>query len=368
MRVMQIIPNLGLGGAEKMVIQLSAELKSRGVDVRITSLFAREENANSQYIQENNIDIRYLDKKMGLDIGVVRHISDEIKDFKPVVLHSHRYCIKYLTPYIFTRPKQVVHTVHNLASREVGKLDQRVHNLAFKRGVTPVAIAERIRESLREVYGLEESRIPLIPNGINLRPFDHDNDIRDEWREREGIPAEDTVFVCVGRLTRQKNHNMLLDAFRKVVDRLNNCLLLIVGEGELRSEIYNKVEELNLQAHVKLLGLRSDIPEVLAGSDVFVMSSDWEGNPLSVMEAMAAGRSVIATAVGGIPEIISTGETGLLVSPQQPRELTEAMLTLAQDNEFRRVTGRRAKAYAQQFSAEVMAERYISLYEKIVQS
>jgi glycosyltransferase involved in cell wall biosynthesis len=139
--------------------------------------------------------------------------------------------------------------------------------------------------------------------------------------------------------------------------------LLIVGHGELRHDLERHIDALGLWEQVHVLGVRSDVPRLLNAADVFVLSSDWEGSPLSVMEAMAAGTPVVSTAVGGVPELIEEGESGLLVPPGDARALDGAMQYLLDNPDVRTSMGAAsAKRAMEHFDLRVMTEAYEELY------
>jgi glycosyltransferase involved in cell wall biosynthesis len=155
---------------------------------------------------------------------------------------------------------------------------------------------------------------------------------------------------------------MLLRAFARVQDKLNSRLLL-VGDGPERSAIETEIARLSLQKSVTLLGVRSDIPEILAASDVFLLSSNREGLPLAVLEAMAAGVPVVATNVGDLPMIVKDGVTGLLVNPDDECEFANALFELLSNENRAKELGNRARKLAEGFSVEAMVRAYESLYD-----
>jgi glycosyltransferase involved in cell wall biosynthesis len=233
------------------------------------------------------------------------------------VVHTHIIGLNYAYPLMLRyRTPARVHTVHSLAQREMGvRVGAWVRMLAFRYrlgGVVPVAVADEVRASIQQLYGYPDP--PLIPNGIPTDEYAPDPDRRVQWRQAHGIEPHATVLVHVGRFAPPKNHALLIEAFAQV--RSDAPLyLLLVGGGELENAVREQVAALGLQGRVRFLGMRADVADILRASDVFVLSSRWEGNPLSVLEAMAAGLPVVSTAVGGVPELVQEGVTGLLVPP-----------------------------------------------------
>jgi glycosyltransferase involved in cell wall biosynthesis len=364
--VLHILPNFDSGGAERMAVNLMRTLSRDRFEVGAISLFDPAGTELEEVLAQSGIPVWYLGKRRGLDPRMFARIARVLRRFRPHVVHTHRYVLRYaLPPVLGCRIPATVHTVHNLAEKEVDRPGQWVHRVAFKCGVTPVAIAEEVYDSLQGLYGV--GGLPLIPNGIPMEPYRRPSVAREAWRELEGFSSEDVLFVCVARLSHQKNPVLLLESFARGPASDPGSRLLFVGEGEFRSELEKRVKAMGLQEKVHLLGVRPDVPEILNAADVFVLASDWEGNPLSVMEAMAAGTPVISTAVGGVPELIEDSRSGLLVPKGDAEALSRAMSYLLETPEAREVLGKASVERAVElFDARVMTRAYEELYESVL--
>jgi glycosyltransferase involved in cell wall biosynthesis len=181
--------------------------------------------------------------------------------------------------------------------------------------------------------------------------------------KKEGFAVNDILFVCVAQLRAQKNPRLLLESFARGPASDPRARLLFVGGGELGEDLERQIRAMGLQGKVRLLGVRSDVPEVLNAADVFVLSSDWEGNPLSVMEAMTAGKPAICTAVGGVPELIDDGVDGMLVPRGDAKALSRAMGAMLENPRTRRTMGEAAaKKATERFGLQAMTEAYEDLY------
>jgi glycosyltransferase involved in cell wall biosynthesis len=190
---------------------------------------------------------------------------------------------------------------------------------------------------------------------------------RSEWRAREGFRDNDVLFVCVARIAPQKNHALLLKAFAQGPASDPNAHLVLVGEGALREQLEQQAKNLGLAGQAHFLGLRADIPDVLGAMDVFVLSSDYEGNPLSVMEAMASGLPTVSTAVGGVPDLFESGKEGLMVQPGDVQGLSNTMATLLRNREARQSMGMAAARRARKnYDVSRMVQAYEELYEDLV--
>jgi glycosyltransferase involved in cell wall biosynthesis len=293
-------------------------------------------------------------------------LSRLMRDIRPEIVHTHNYVLRYFLPAAgWGRQPIIVHTIHNVADKEVDRPGVWLQRLAFRRRVRPVAIGEEVEASFDRVYGLP--RPAVIPYGIDVERYAGGAAARESWRRRNGFGPADLLFVCVARFFPQKNHKTLIDAFASGPGRLPDTRLLLAGDGYLRPAVERQVQEAGLSDRVRFLGRREDIPDLLAASDVFVLASLWEGNPLSVMEAMAAGLPAVVTAVGGVPELVESGRQGWVVPPSGCGALSAAMMRLAENASLRRSMGAAAAARAHaRFGQEQMVKTYESLYEELL--
>jgi len=228
--------------------------------------------------------------------------------------------------------------------------------MAFRAGLLPVAVCNEVALEMRQLYG--NCRLEMIPNGIAVA----------NYGTRSGAGhAGRIVFVCVANLTRPKNYPLLLEAFAAGPAKFPNVRLDIAGDGALRAELEEQASALNIAGKVRFLGACANVPAVLAAADVFVLASDWEGRPLSLMEAMAAGKAAICTKVGGIAELIRHNSDGILVERGDREALAASMVALYKDLALRTRLGKEAaRRAAAEFDASRMAEGYARLYEERV--
>ena len=366
-RVLHVVSDFRSGGAERVAANLLRTSDPEQFDVAAITLRGPFGSALERTLAKDAIPVWYMGKDKGFDPLVLARVARAIRRFRPQVLHTHSYALRYAFPYmLFGRIPVMVHTVHNLADKEIEWYGRWVHRLAFRRGVLPVAIASEVADSTRRVYGIED--LPLIPNGIPVDTFRAPSIDREGWRSREGFAPTDVLFVCVAGLRPQKNHALLVEAFRRGPASAPRAHLLFAGAGSgaLQSELERQIGALGLQERVHLLGQRSDVPETLNAADVFVLGSDYEGNPLAVLEAMAAGKPVVSTAVGGVPELVEGG-CGLLVPPRDARALSKAMRYMLESPEARKSMGEAsARRAVERFDLQVMTEAYEALYKELI--
>lgn len=367
LKVLHIVPMLGPGGAERVAVDIVMGLNRQRFEAAVVSIWGRVGCELENSLDHSDVGVEYLGKGAGFDGRIYRKLHRVLKNYRPDIVHTHLQVLRYALPsLLLLKPPSVLHTVHNLAEREVEPKGQFIQRYAFKHGVIPIAVSDQVARSLRRLYKIPFCRV--IANGIPTDHFSCPRVLRKEWRARVGFADDHVLFVCVARFAAQKNHTLLLKAFQRGPASGPNAHLLLVGEGILQEKLEAQAESLGLARRVHFLGLRTDIPEVLAAADVFVLSSDWEGNPLSIMEAMAAGLPVVTTAVGGIPDLLANGREGFLVPRGDAQAFSGAMTLLLREPETRRSIGIAGALRAREsFDVSRMLHAYEELYERLME-
>jgi glycosyltransferase involved in cell wall biosynthesis len=365
----QLITSLVPAGAERLVVHLLEYIdRERFAPVCICLRNPVGSHLEAR-VQQLGVPLYFLGKGDKMSLEALRKLDALFRQYRPVVAHTHLLALNYAYPLMIRyRTPARVYTVHNLAEKDIGlRTAPMVRALAFRYrigGVVPVAIAEEVRVSIQKVYGYTNP--PLIPNGIPTDEYAPNPDTRAQWRQAHGIEPRATVVTHIGRFAVQKNHALLVEAFAQVHSDAP-LYLLLVGGGELEDAVREQVVELGLQERVRFLGVRADVPAILNASDLFVLSSRWEGNPMSVMEALAAGLPVVSTAVGGVPELVQEGETGLLVPSEDTGALACALQALVDDPARRQAMGAAARQHAiAHFDIRHTVRMYEELYERLL--
>jgi len=370
--VLQVIPAFTVGGAEWMAAHLAVHLPVDQFRRGVVSLHGARGSPIEEYLAHHSVPVYYINKRRGFDPTTWLRLYRLLRTLQPAIVHTHQTVGRYVYPACWAaRQKIIVHTVHSLAPGEIhSRFWRRFQGWAYRRGVLPVSIAQELTRTFVEEYG----RAPAaeIPNAIPTELYMPDAARRAEWRSQHAVPQDALVYTCVAGLRPIKNHRLLLQAFAEAVQRLPDALLLLVGPPDRLNPSYAEslkalAQELGLEQCVRFLGSRADVPDILRASDVFVLSSDYEGNPLSVLEAMAAGLPVISTAVGGVPELVQDGATGLLVPAGDAHALAEAIVQMGRDPMRRAVIGDAARQTAlQRFDVRVMSRAYAALYQQLL--
>lgn len=362
-RVMEILATLNRGGAERIATTLARKLDAERFETAVAALFDPGPASLKAELDTAGVPVRSLGKRKGLDPRMWPRLVQALRDWSPHVVHTHSYVLRYAWPAARMAGRiAIVHTVHNEASKEVDALGRWFNRMAFRSGAVAVAISGEIARSFRRVYGYEPYAV--IPNGIDLGAY-QDPGKRAAWREAHGFRQNDLLVASVARLDPQKDPLALIRAFHSGLGEEPDCHLLLAGRGSLEAEARRLAEELGLGSRIHFLGTVMDVPAMLAASDLFALSSRWEGSPLAVMEAMAAGLPVVAAAVGGVPELVEHEVTGLLIPPGEVSRAAEALRALARDPEMRRRLGAAGRQKAVQFSDEKMIAAYGELFERV---
>ncbi len=227
-----------------------------------------------------------------------------------------------------------------------------------------VAISEGVKKVLVE-SGLPPERIEVISSGIDFTPYKEA--LSSDYLRREFSFAEDDFLVgMVAHLADHKGHKYLIRAAKILREHTSKIKIIIVGEGPLRIELTREAKDSGVEDFVFFLGFREDVPRILSSLDLFVLSSYLEGLGTSIMDAMACHLPVVATRTGGIPEVVTHGETGLLVPPRNPSSLAKAILRLYENRELASRLGERGyRAVHKKFSSEAMADKVASLYARL---
>jgi len=355
-RILHIIPNFGIGGAERLVVNILEAFDRKRFEMAVVSLYSEIGTILEREIREKWLKVYYLNKHLGPDLQMIPQLWHLFRTFRPDVVHTHLYVLRYtLLPALLCRIPVCVHTVHNVAQKEVDKIGKFVHWIAFRlTGVLPVSISREVATTVRSLYG-RAIKTPMIYNGIPTWQF---SALPNQQGERE-----DVILLHIGRFSLQKNHKLLIEAFALALRECPKMRLWLVGDGELRSAVEKLVAEKGLQPQVTFLGIRTDVAELLSQCDIFVLSSDWEGMPLTVLEAMATGRAVISTSAGGVPELVEDGVNGILVPLGDAEALAKAFLRLADESELCQHMGQEGQKRACKcFDITRCAREYEALY------
>ena len=347
--ILHISRTMDIGGAERIVYQLSSDLKDEFDSVHVASTGGLwESELSAKEIQHHKI--LDIDSKNPLTvIKILYSIGQIIKNNEITIVHTHhRMAAFYIRLLKLVHPKLIhVYTAHNVFKDKLP-----LYRFALKNAKS-VAVGEAVNKNLKEDVVITDSRV--IYNGVVLKETD---DQVDEIISYSGIK-----LGCIARLSEQKGLTYLLDAMSLLT--IKDIRLFIVGEGELREELENKVKELDLQDSVIFLGYRKDIVECINSFDFLVSSSLFEGLALNVIETFMNGKTMVATNIPGINEVVNA-ENGILVPAKDANAMAKAIEKMATDPSLREKLANQAKKdYENKFSYPLFLENYRELYREL---
>ena len=353
MKVLQIIPMFKLAGAETMCENLCKALQNQGCDVVAVSLYT-EHTPITDRLENAGIKVIYLGKRRGFDFSIFVKLYQLMKKERPEVVHTHIYAARYALPVAaFCGIPKKIHTLHNIAQQEQAKAGKIVNKFMFKHcGVVPAALSEEVKKTVEEVYKLSAEKIPVIFNGVDLSNCK----VKEDYTKRDEFK-----IVHIGRFMDVKNHAMILKTFALFAKQHTDAKLQLIGDGELRKDMEQLAQELGVENSVEFAGLQSNVYPWLHDADIFILPSKFEGMPMTLIEAMGTGLPIIASAVGGVPDMLTDGENAMLIKPKS-EQLLASLEMLYHDESIRRVLGQKALQRSLAFSSETMAQRYIELY------
>ena len=362
-RIAYVIATLDRGGSESQLVHLATRLDRARFDPVVMAL-TRGGPLESP-LAEAGITTFILQKRRRLDPVALRQLTELLRLLGPDIVHTWLFTANAYGRWA-ARRAGVPHVIASERSTDPAKpwLNRLVDRRLARFTDRIVTNCQAVRRVCLDRLPMPADQVLVIPNGIELVSRSHWS--RDGFVSREGLPDNAFLLVTAGRLDRSKAVDDLVRAIARVVQGLPQAYLIVMGAGDELPRLAALAGELGVAARVIFLGEVADVAEVLAATDVFVFTSLYEGLPNAVLEAMAAGLPVVTTAVGGIPEVVTDGETGFLVPSRRPDELARRISELARDPELRRRLGERAKKKAGEFTMERMVQAYQELYEQVL--
>lgn len=358
------------GGAETAVACTIRSLRRAGVQVHLAAVCAQ--GTSSGLAELSGLEPRFV-KVFGADeVGHLRatwRLWKYLRRHRFHVVHSHLELANLLGVVVgkLAAVPALLPTAHSLWRHRSGRrvlVDRILARLATRFVVVTPAIARQFMEE----DGIAPDRMAVIPNAVETeRLCALGADERVALRKELGLPAGGPLVSHVGSLREPKRQVDLIEAFASVHCRRPAARLVIVGQGDLQEELEARIRRLGLEDVVTLMGFRPDAIRVVAASDLFVLSSEREGLPVTLLESFAVGTPTLSTAVGGIPELFDGGRYGVLVPPREPALLAARMVELLDDPELRAQLSARARSRAvTEYSENAVATRYLELFEALL--
>jgi len=364
--VVFVIEALTVGGAEQMLVAMANRFCARNYSVHVVCLTQWGELADQL---DDRVQRHVLYKRAGVDVRLALRLRRLIKSINPAAVNSHLFTANFWTRVaLLASGLRVVVTEHSRDTWK-GSLYRFLDRQLIRSAHRLVAVSNDTADFYRDELGLPAKRVMVINNGIPTAAYASGDGeaLRAEWlaKYRAGHGTESVVFVgTVGRLVEAKNHLRLLDAAAQWKSSDNNIVTLIVGDGPLAEKIDKAIIARELTHHVFRLGSRRDVANIVAALDIFVLTSDREGHPLTALEAQASGTPVVLTNAGGCADAIArdgNNAGGILVECDGER-VAASITELANDPAKRAAMGQFAKKYAAaHFDLEHMVDSYVEV-------
>jgi len=366
--ILQLRSSIGFFGAENVVLELAKQLSNSNYHP-IVGVIENSRNPHielAEVAESHNLETKIFKCAGQLDLRTVFAIRNFIKQQNIDIIHSHGYKANFYS-LLATSFKNVnlVATCHPWIKTSFAvKLYSWLDKSLLKKSNHVVAISEEIKDEVLE-SGLARKKISVIENGIDVSRFLNKYDRNEIFKEFD-IEPDKKIIGTIGRLSKEKGQSNFIDAAKALIEKFDNLVFMIVGDGPLRDELRAHVSNLGLQDNFIFTGVSENIPKVFALLDIFVLPSLTEGLPMVLLEAMAAKKPIVATAVGAIPRLISDKRSGCLVKPKDTDGIIKAVeFMLNNTDDKTKIAQRGYEIVCTKYSSDEMAKKYIRIFDQL---
>lgn len=372
MNIVYVTPNFGTGGTEKMVLDLALALPEHGDATAVCSVLygvlgeeLRRRGGKYYPLLDAATSGNIFQKALGFLTRILA-LRKILKDEGADIVHAqHLSALLLADCATFGLRTRVVYTEHSRPDNLYGRSALLFGGILARRAARCTAVSKEISDSFCSLLGVDRKRAVTVLNGIDLRRYSRGGG--KNIREELDIAPGDPVVGCIGNLRHEKNQQQLVEAFDIIVADRPNARLLLAGGGGYREKLEKLITDKGLERNVFLLGSRLDTPDLYAAFDVYALTSVFEGLPLTILEAMAAGCPIVATDVTGIHDVVHDGETGLLVPLHNPEQTAQAILRLLDDRDLACSMVEKGRQFvAEYYSLETMTANYRTLYRQVM--
>ena len=372
LKVLYLIDGLGLGGAERMMLPILKNLRKAGVNVRVCAMYVRDGNPIQQELENAGIPVDVLGITRLKTPTNLPRLLNYLRATRPDLLHTQlefsntlgSIAGKFLgIPTVSTQHTYDAPTAGSRSNKRLQLMWRSLRHFSDR----VIGVSNGTSQHHIEAGNLDPRKVTTIYNGIELNRFAPFNaQKRADGRTALAIQPEAFLMITVAVLREPKGIQYMLSALPDVLKAIPNAHYLIVGGGEYEDALKAQVEQLNLGEHVTFTGVRRDVPELLPLADLFVHPTLDDALPTVLIEAMATQLPIVASAVGGVPEMVIDQNNGLLSKPANPDSLAEKVIYVGQNCRIGQAMGRRGKQIAEErFNVTGQTEQLLQLYQQL---
>lgn len=360
-KVMQLTRSLNVGGLEKLVALFARKLDPKTFEVSVCCLLRKGFFADE--LEKDGVKIHLIkdedtaSESRFLFLKLARLLRKE----RPDILHTHNThpMIDGTLAGKMARVPIIVHTDHARSFPDRTKY-MVIENILSRFVHRIVAVSEFSKQQLVHFEKIKPEKIAVIANGVNFARRQYDRSV---LKRAFGVAGASPIIGAVSRLTEQKGTKYLIAAMPAILRAYPGAVLMVVGDGVLRHDLEEQVQELQIESNVRFYGYQKEVEKYIQAMDLLVSPSIWEGMPLGILEVMQCGKPIVATRVGGVPEVVDDGVTGILTDSKSPQELADAVIEMVGREGFIQMAGDAAiTRYRENFTEEIMLAKYERLY------
>jgi len=371
LRLLLVESGTAVGGTERVVWELATRLPRDRWDVRLWLSPAPGVDEFAGALEAQGLPVaRVAEVDSRWDWSGMLKTWRQFRRERPDLLHVHHVwpaADRYLATLAEAAGVPHLVVTEHIEGHAHSAAQERLKRRELERAEVVTAVSAAVVDSLVRDYGVDRVRVRVVPNGAELPDEGAEQPAARRVREQLGAGVLRPLWVCAGRLEHQKGQDVLLEALAEVRRRGLEFVAALAGEGSLRGALEERARSLGLEANVRFLGQVEDLGPLLAAADAVVLPSRWEGMPLVLLEALARARPVVASAVGGVPEVVTDGEHARLVPPEDPRALAEALEDFHRHPDPALRLGRRAEARVREsYTWPRVVEAFESVYDEVL--
>ena len=360
-KILRVVNSLNIGGLEKGVVNVALNLNKNKFEQVFCCL--GKKGVLADRLEKDGIKVFSLNKQNGLGLGLPFKIRALIKKENPDIIEMHN-----TDPFqqgmlaSFFMPNLVkIRTDHNSFASPISSKVLLFNRLLSKFCDKTIVVSNKLKRNLVVYEKIDPDQIFVIHNGVDLSKVGRTANVL-QVRKSFKLEKGSNVVTYIGGLREEKRLDVLVKSFSLVSKELPNSILLLVGDGPLRRSLTELAKREGISAKIKFLGLRQDVYDLIKASNVVTLSSTSEGISQTIMEAMACSKPVVATKVGGNPELVQDGKTGFLVPPENPEKLAEVIITLLRNKKLGERMGKNGRKRVEKY---FNIDKTVSEYEKV---